>query len=333
MAGTASYVNPPISADYRTNVYDLLSVLPDNAANLIDAKDVRDSVWTLWNRLEDVQITASASLTANTNYIRAAVMQVAVGGAVIGTTFSGTIQDALDKILYPYVSQSNSFSVSTAASRQFGSSTVVTLSWTVTKNSNSITSITVDGTSVSPTGNTQTGTKSTTATHSLIPTTVSEIQTYTFSTNDSTTTKNTNTTVTWMNKRYWGLMDLTSCVPSNPDLTLTPGSSTAVGSFITDAKVKAMTGAGVGTGNELATSLSRTYTNMNAAGKYLCFAFPTLFGTPTFVVNGLTNTAFTKVRGSSYLNTFVNDFGFNGVKYDVWISNTAYNSAATIVIS
>ena len=51
MAGTSSYVNPPISADYRFTVVDLLTVLPDNAANLIDAKDVRDSIWTLWNRI------------------------------------------------------------------------------------------------------------------------------------------------------------------------------------------------------------------------------------------------------------------------------------------
>ena len=329
MAGTASYVNPPISAEYRTTVYDLLSVLPDNAANLIDAKDVRDSVWTLWNRLEDVQIIASASSVASNDYIRASAMQVAVGGAAIGTTFSGTIQDALDKILYPYVSQSNSISASNS-SRQFGSSTAVTLSWTVTKNSNSIVSITVDGTSVSPTGNTQTGTKSTSATHSLVPITVSEVQTYTFSTSDSTTTKNTNTTVTWMNKRYWGFIDLSTCTPANPDLTLSPGDAAAVGAFITDTKVKALTGAGVGAGNELATSLSKTLSNMNGAGKYLCFAWPTIFGNPTFVVGGFANTAFSKVRSNT---SFTNDFGFSGVNYDVWISNTAYNSTTTVVIS
>jgi hypothetical protein len=329
MAGTASYVNPPISADYRTTVYDLLSVLPDNAANLIDAKDVRDSVWTLWNRLEDVQITASASLSVNNDYIRSTAMQTSVGGAVIGTTFSGTIQDALDKILYPYVSQVNIISASNA-SRQFGSSTAVTLSWTVTKNSNSITSITVDSTSVIPTGNTQTGTKSTTATHSLVPISVSEVQTYTMSTSDGTTTISTTSTVTWMNKRYWGFMDLTTCLPSNPDLTLSPGDAAAVGSFITDTKIKSMTGAGVGSGSELATTLSKTYTSINAAGKYLCFAWPTLFGTPTFVVGGFTNTAFTKVRSNT---SFSNDFGFSGVNYDVWISNTAYNSITTVVIS
>jgi hypothetical protein len=204
------------------------------------------------------------------------------------------------------------------------------LSWTVTKNSNSITSITVDSTSVIPTGNTQTGTKSTTATHSLVPISVSEVQTYTMSTSDGTTTISTTSTVTWMNKRYWGFMDLTTCLPSNPDLTLSPGDAAAVGSFITDTKIKSMTGAGVGSGSELATTLSKTYTSINAAGKYLCFAWPTLFGTPTFVVGGFTNTAFTKVRSNT---SFSNDFGFSGVNYDVWISNTAYNSITTVVIS
>lgn len=330
MAGTASYNNPPISADYRTTVYDLLSVLPDNAANLIDAKDVRDSVWTLWNRLDDVQIIASASLIAGGNsYIRPSGMQVSVGGAPIGTTFNGTVQDALDKLLYPYVPQTNILTASNA-SRQFGSSTAVTLSWDVIKNSDPITSITIDGDTVTPTGASQSGTKSTTATHSSTPSTVSVSQVFTFSTSDSTTTKSITATVSWVNKRYWGFMDLTTCSPSNPDLTLTPGNAAAVGAFITDTKIKAMTGAGVGTGSELATSLSRTFANIDAAGKYLCFAWPTLFGTPTFVVGGFTNTAFTKVRSAV---AFVNDFGFSGVNYDVWISNTAYNSPTTVVIS
>lgn len=329
MAGTSSYVNPPISADYRFTVVDLLTVLPDNAANLIDAKDVRDSIWTLWNRIDDVEITASQSLSISNDYIRSTPTQIAVGGASVGTTFTGTLQDALDKILYPYVPQTHTFSAS-SSSRQFGSSTSVTLTWGVVKNSNSIVSITVDGTSVSPTGLSQSSTKATTATHSSTPSGVSQVQIFTFSTSDGTTTISTTTSVTWSNRRYWGFMDLTSCVPSNPDLTLTPGSSAAVGSFITDAKVKGMTGAGVGSGSELATSLSRTYTNIDGGGYYLCFAWPTAFGTPNFVVGGFTNTAFTKVRSNS---SFSNEYGFTGTNYDVWISNTAYNSSTTIVIS
>ena len=329
MPGTSSYVNPPISADYKSSVYDLLSELPDNSANLINAKDVRDSVWTLWNRIDDIEvITSSSSTVIDVTYNRSNSMQISVGGAPVGTTFSGTIQDALDKILYPYVSQTNTFSVNSGSYRQFGSSGVVALSWGVVKNSNPITSITVDGTSVTPTGNSQNGTKSTTATHSSVPVAVSEVQTYTFSTSDGTSIVNTNTTVTWMNKRYWGFVDLSSV--SNPDLTLNPGSYSVVGTFINDSKIKGLTGAGIGTGNELTTSLSRTFTNINAYGKYLCFAWPTIFGNPSFVVGGFVNTAFTKVRSNS---SFSNEFGFSGVNYDVWVSNTAYSSVTTVVVS
>lgn len=38
----------------------------------------------------------------DSNYNRATAMVITVGGATPGTTFAGTVQDALDKILYPY---------------------------------------------------------------------------------------------------------------------------------------------------------------------------------------------------------------------------------------
>ena len=43
-------------------------------------------------------------VAGDTSYLRLNPTTVSVGGAPIGTTFSGTLQDALDKILYPYVS-------------------------------------------------------------------------------------------------------------------------------------------------------------------------------------------------------------------------------------
>ncbi len=36
-------------------------------------------------------------------YVRPDPMEISVGGATIGTTFTGSVQDALDKILYPYI--------------------------------------------------------------------------------------------------------------------------------------------------------------------------------------------------------------------------------------
>ena len=55
----------------------------------------------------------------------------------------------------------------------------------------------------------------------------------------------------------------------------------------------------------------------------------TAFGTPTFKINGLSNSAFTKVKSNF---VFTNESNFSGVNYDVWISNTAYGTS-TINIS
>ena len=54
----------------------------------------------------------------------------------------------------------------------------------------------------------------------------------------------------------------------------------------------------------------------------MVFAWPTSFGTPAFVVNGLPNTAFTLISSAF---SFTNANGYVNT-YDVWISNTAQNS-------
>lgn len=332
MPGTGSYIGLGVEADYIDNIDILLGQIPDNASNLIDAKDVRDSIWTLWNRIDDVQIVASQSLATDNTYMRSTGVPAAVGGAVVGTTFSGTVQDALDKVLYPYVAPAPSISASNA-NRQFGDSTAVTLTWSVVKKSNAITSITVSGTSVTPTGGNQNGTKATFATHSVSPTATSESQSYSMVAGDGTSTPSAIATVTWMNRIYWGRVDLSGV--GNPNLTLNPGNAALVGSAVTDTVIKALTGAGVSPGSALTTTWSKTYANINGGGLYLVWAFPASFtgtngSTPTFIVNNLPNTAFTKVRSNF---AFVNNFGFSGVNYNVWVSNTAYNSPVTIVIT
>jgi len=332
MPGTGSYVGTNVNANYIYNVGDALYELRDNTSQLIKPQDVRDSVWTLWNRVDDAQIAASQSLSASsgTTYTNTNPTTIAVGGIAAGTTFSGTysVQQMFDLLLYPYTSPTLSLSINSNSIRQFGSSTAVTLTWSVVKTKENITAITVDSTSIIPNGGNQNSTKATTATHSLVPTAVQEIQTYTMSVVDSalkTTTKTA--TVTWQNKIYWGSIDLTSV--GNPNLTTSPSSASVVGGYITDPIIRALTGAGVSPGSALATSYAKTYTGINGAGKYLIFAHPTIFGSsPTFVVNGLANSAFTNVRSSS----FVNESGF-AISYDVWVSNTAYNGAANIVIS
>lgn len=52
----------------------------------------------------------------SSDYIRTTPMSIAVGGATVGTTFDGTVQDALDKVLYPFgVPKFSTFSISGAS--------------------------------------------------------------------------------------------------------------------------------------------------------------------------------------------------------------------------
>lgn len=326
MSIIGSYSFGSASAVRYSTLNELLVQLPDNTANLINADDIRDSVFTLWERISDVELIASQSASASIYYNNSTQVPATIGGITIGTTFSNmTMQQMWDMLLYPYIAPS--CSLSGLSNRQFGAPLPVTLNWSVTKNSNTITSIIVDGVAQIPTGNSQAGTKAAVGTHSITPS-VTEANTFTMTCSDGTSTPGASVTLTWMNRRYWGYIDLSSI--GSPDLTLNPGSSSLVGSFITDSLIKAMTGAGVGLGNELASTKNKTYTNINGSGYHLVFAFPTAFGSPNFTVNGLPNTAFTKVRSNS---VFSNEYLFTGTLYDVWVSNTAQNSPINVVIS
>ena len=107
--------------------------------------------------------------------------------------------------------------------------------------------------------------------------------------------------VTWYWKRYWGTV-ASGIPPTNPSFA------------ISNSQIIALSG------SEFANDRLKSYNGINAAGNYLVFAFPSSWGTPTFIVNGLINTAFTKVRG----DLFVNASG-GSTLYQVWVSNTAQN--------
>jgi hypothetical protein len=131
---------------------------------------------------------------------------------------------------------------------------------------------------------------------------------------NGTSTVTSSTTLSWSSAVYWGKTS-----------TFTLPSMTIVGTQPAWA-----TGAGVGSGKALSTSRAASYNGINGAGQYLVFAWPSSYGTPTFTVNGLPNTAFTKI-GSGVSHT--NMYGYN-TNYDVWISNTAQNSPiSSFVIS
>jgi hypothetical protein len=315
---------------YYSTVDDLLLGVPDNTNNQIQAINIRDAVYTLYEFIQGVAVVASASMTASVTYDRSlpSTYTSNVGGIVSGSTFSGTIQDALDRIFYPY--NPPGAGLLSLSIREFGAPLSVNLNWTATKTNNNIISIIVDGTPQIPTGNSQTGVQSTLGTHSVSPS-VSQTNTFSMSVNDGTSVVSASTNLVWMNRVYWGSIDLSSI--GNPNLTLNPGSASLVSTLCTDSLIYSLTGAGYTPGSLLSTSKDLTYTNIDGAGEYLIFAWPSNVSgalSPTFNVNGLPNTAFTRVRTSS---PFSNVYGFSGTNYEVWVSNTPQNSPLNIIIS
>lgn len=353
--------NQNVIADYAY-ISNLLANIPDNNTNLIDAKDVRDAIWTLWNRIDDLGASFSATFSADLRYDRTRLSSAApVGGVPTGSTFSGTIQDVLDRIFYPYTPPT--CALSGGGNRQFGAGISVTLSFTLNKFEKPITAAslqllpgtvpitpipsvvtqnnTIPATFGPSTGSTTPASVVTYATHSVAPSAVSESNTYTLTVGDGQASATATTTVTWMNYLYYGTLNLSTLSGNaNPDLTVRPdgSNSAAVASSIVQitAAIDSNTiKASAGTFNRVLVSKSLTTSRVlnladyAAGNNYLFFAWPTLFGTPTFKINGLSNSAFTKVKSNF---VFTNENGFSGVNYDVWISNTVYGTS-TINIS
>lgn len=307
---------------------NLLIGLADNASNLIVAKDIRDSVYTLWDRIDTVSVTASLALAASGDYTNLNPVPTTVGGVTSGTTFNGMSMSAVfDMLFYPYTQPLSTLTTNNNH-REYGSSTNVVLSWSITKKSENIANAkllgTVDINSIAvPNGGSGTYSVVGVATHSITPG-VSTVNSFTMSVSDDLGGPYiTTATLTWMNKIYWG-------VTNNGTASLIAMSTTDMSNLI-----KGLTGCYVGSGNELSTTKSKTYTGINAEGGYLIFAWPSNVNnsyTPTFNVNGLESTAFTRVK--TYPNfVFTNSNGFSGTNYEVWTSNTVQNNTLNIIIT
>jgi hypothetical protein len=327
IASTYSLSPQTLSLEYTT-ISELLDQLPDNTVNLIDPNHIRDSVYTLWQRIDNVGVIAASAASASAFFENSDPTPFTVGGIPAGSTFPTPtdMQTMWNQLLYPYV-QSGA-TITGGNTREFGSSTAITLNWTALKKSNDIQSIIVDGVPITgaPWSTDQSGFLNSFAT-------LNTTTNFSIVVNDGTSNTTATTTVNWQNRRYWGRLDLSSI--GNPNLTTHPGLASSVIPLVNDSFILSLIaagGAGVATGSELSTSISKTYNQINANGWYLVFAWPSSFTnsqTPQFNVNGLPNTAFTRIRNNS---PFTNQFGYT-TNYEVWISNTLQNSPLNIIIS
>ena len=72
-------------SQYDSDITGLLSRIYDNNSNVILAKDVRDPIWTLWNKISGLSASlGSASLT----YTLGTPSSISLGGIPEGSTFS-----------------------------------------------------------------------------------------------------------------------------------------------------------------------------------------------------------------------------------------------------
>jgi hypothetical protein len=214
---------------------------------------------------------------------------------------SNTIDEFLEAVFYPAVPPICAISVNNPV-REIGQSPDYTLSWAVTQQTNLVESITVDGTDIDPvTGNDQDGTQD-----GALPNAYGNYTKSMTAEDTAALTSSASCTVQYLPRVFWGT-------------TAKDGLSDAP---ILDADILALSNSNLQATRDL------TLSNFGGGDTYLIFAFPSSYGTPSFVVNGLANTAFTKVRAAS---NFVNAQGAT-IVMDVWVSNFSYNSPLASVI-
>lgn len=100
------------------NIQELLNQLPDNSQNLIDPSDIRDSIYTLWEKTESI----SASSASASSYQNTDIVPVTVGGIDAGSVFSTprNMQEMWDLLLYPELTGSLTNPSSSFISNQTG---------------------------------------------------------------------------------------------------------------------------------------------------------------------------------------------------------------------
>jgi hypothetical protein len=311
-------------------IQDLLNQLQDNNANLIYANHVRDAVYTLWERVDEVAIIAASASAISPYFINPNPTTIQVGGINLGTTFSTqqSVQQMFNNLLYPYTQPTLRFAgyhFRNLPNKEYGENATSTAYWGITKGSNTIHAITVDGQSFLPTGNSQGGTKVITGSYSTIS--ASTTNSFQMTVNDGSN-YTIYTEYEWMNRLYWGSLDLSGI--GYPDFTLNPN-------LLSTVTINSSTILGLdnntlfkGGGIDLTIDTIQNF-DMPGNGGYLVYAWSSYipYATePKFKVNGVKSTAFSNIKTGW---NFVNYWGLTS-SYEVWISNTVQNSQLDVEI-
>jgi hypothetical protein len=319
-AGSGTY-----SVSYP-NLDAMMSALKDNTSGSIYASTLRNAVLTLYT------LSSTASVSSNSViYTSNTASTIAVGGLPVGKLYSSgaSIQNILDEMLHPYVAPTiNYFRLSAYVAGPYlkdtyleygsGAYSGIFLEYLITNGSVDLLPLSNNISISGPGGfyynlsnpgypEPKSLSKSNDGIIEITPNTDTVI---TLNVNDGTTYLTYTASIQFQNKFYWG--------------SSAKDPSTLYGS----ADLLAANGANVYIDGELGSLLTSTKTQtlngVNGGSGYLFFGFPSSFGTPSFITNGLPNTAFTMQS----LN-FLNSNGYSA-SYSVWITNTAQNSPITL---
>lgn len=242
--------------------------------------------------------------SSNEDYIRISPMRITVGGATAGTTFGGTVAEALDKILYPYILPAfSSFSSDLQTFIEIGSTQPAGsyhFLWTTTDSDNieqNTVIISEEGVilveNIENTGNTILSLDATTKS-------VVESQTFTIeakSTKGNTISKDFN--VNWVAQIIYG---------------------SSIVSVMDDANIRSLQI------KILASSKNRTYNMPEYGYKWICY--PVMFGLSTSIKDP--STGFNIAIEAPQLVTYITD---TGLSLDYYCYRTTNQMAGSINIS
>lgn len=332
------------SATYATTlsgIDEMMNVLPNNDANLISARDVRDVVLTLYDDIQSA--TSSEFFYTNpatiTNFIGNWRVPNARGWP--GTFSNVSLQELFDNIFYidsgPSAGLSFNPSISTTldfkqeGSTEYSSTTGFDeivgsfgLRWSATArtynlkpggviNRSPAPTIVPDGRSGNPLFNVAVPPRGGTDTVGPTKIRINQTNTFTFEIEDEKgNDASSSLTVTYGNRIYWG---------RRPSLDF----------FTTSSEIRNLDGAGISqkgspvvANKGFASAFTGTYDRIDGAGQHICWAWPSSFGSnPTFTVNGLA------VRGDIFRLqadfSYKNIYGYEEL-YDIWITRTTQGS-------
>lgn len=239
--------------------------------------------------------SGASAFDSNRTTTRSGIPAVNVAGS--------TVNQFLEGYFFPSVPPGAA--LSGGNTRYFGDNSTVNLSYTATRNTLPITSIKLDGVAITITngGNTQSGVTGKTLS------TPNTNQTFTLAVKDSSNaTTNASTSVVFSNKRYF----------YGDNVNLIGQSDAAI---TTNVNLHDPANA------EFASSRVKGTFSLTLSGQFFYYVIPASFGTPSFVINGLSNTDF-----SSQAFTHTNPFGFT-VPFVIWRTNNLLSGNFSFSVS